>query len=327
MYTITVTNTSTAAANDIVVTDDLADVLDDAVYLSGSATTGTLTNTAGVLRWEGDLAAGQTATITYSVRVLASFTGNRMLNNAVIESTLPTGNTSPCRPGSTSPLCVSNVPATPNYDFGDAPASYLTLLAGGGARHELQQYGGATHTAALTIGATVDPESDGSADDNATGVSDEDGVSLADVAGGASTYSTTVTVVNSTGADATIAGWIDFNRNGTFDGNERATATVPAGATSAQLQWNGFTSAAGASFARFRIMPGVVANPSASGLIVGGEVEDSSIRLLPAPSVAAALAFTGSGALVSFGLAGALGLIGFGAILAAVRRRRAQGDT
>ena len=74
-------------------------------------------------------------------------------------------------------------------------------------------------------------------------------------------------------------------------------------------------------------MPGVVANPSASGLIVGGEVEDSSIRLLPAPSVAAALAFTGSGALVSFGLAGALGLIGFGAILAAVRRRRAQGDT
>lgn len=320
-YTITVTNTSAAVANDVVITDDLSDVLDDAVYVSGSATSGTLTNAAGVLRWEGDLAAGATATITYSVVVTASFTGNRVLNNAVIESTLPTGNTSPCRRGSTSPLCISVVTASPNYDFGDAPSSYITLLAGGGARHELPQYDGATHTSPLMIGSTVDSEADASSDDNSAGVADEDGVILADLPSGASAYSTTVSVTNTTGADATLAGWIDVNRNGVFDGGERATATVASGATTVQLTWSGITPVAGVSSARFRIMPGVVAAPSAGGVIVGGEVEDYRITI--AAASAPGLAFTGSGESLPF-ILGSAGLLLIGGVIAlvfAVRRR------
>ena len=322
-YTITVTNTSAAPAYDVVVTDDLSDVLDDAVYVSGSATSGTLTSTAGVLRWEGDLAPGATATISYSVIVTASVTGNRVLTNAVVESTLPSGNTSPCRRGSTSPLCISVVTASPNYDFGDAPSSYLTTLAGGGARHELQQYDAATHIAALMIGATVDPEADASADDNSTGVADEDGASLAAVPSGASTYSTTVAVVNSTGADATLAGWIDFNRNGTFETAERATVTVPAGATSAQLTWTGISPTAGTSSARLRIMPGVVAAPNPAGLIVGGEVEDHRITM----TSGAGLAFTGSAAPSAMLLvAGGTLLLGGGiALVIGLRRRRVRG--
>ena len=66
-------------------------------------------------------------------------------------------------------------------DFGDAPASYGTLLAGNGARHTVAGYDAAAHTAPLMLGTTIDVDADGQPDATATGddaseIDDEDGV-------------------------------------------------------------------------------------------------------------------------------------------------------
>src|SRR5690606_1229700 len=67
-------------------------------------------------------------------------------------------------------------------DFGDAPASYGTLLADDGARHGIPGYDPATNSAPVMLGTnTIDPETDGQpsplADgDDTNGVNDETGV-------------------------------------------------------------------------------------------------------------------------------------------------------
>jgi len=73
--------------------DDLSRVLDDAVYVSGSATAsvGSVSVAGNTLRWLGPLAvapdAGSTATITYQVKVGSSGGGDGSLINEVT----PTG--------------------------------------------------------------------------------------------------------------------------------------------------------------------------------------------------------------------------------------------
>lgn len=308
-YTITVTNTSAAAATDISISDDLAAVLDDALYVSGSADVGTLVNTAGVLTWTGDLAAGQTATITYTVRITSTANGDRELDNVVVDNSRPGSTTSNCGPASTDPDCDASVLASAPADFGDAPASYGTAATA----HDLLAFDGTAFTSSLSLGATVDSELAAPSDDGA----DEDAATFANVVSTASTYSLTVAVRNTTGSAATLAGWIDFNNNGAFDSGERATASVPSAATSAQLQWSGFTTAPASTFARLRLFPGVVASPSPTGAALGGEVEDYAVSIVVPP--AAILAFTGA-VLPPVGIIGAL-LLGLGLPLALRRRR------
>lgn len=94
-YTVTVTNTGGAdipAGDPAVVTDSLADVLDDAVYNGDAvADLGTVVFGAGVLTWTGGLAVGETATITYTVTVLtAAASGSKLVNVALSDATLPT---------------------------------------------------------------------------------------------------------------------------------------------------------------------------------------------------------------------------------------------
>ena len=169
------------------------------------------------------------------------------------------------------------------YDFGDAPASYGT------AQHST--------VTGLNLGSTIDTETAANTSANAMGDDtnvgdDEDalpGVTAAapiTFADNAGTYSTTVQVVNNTGAAATLAGWIDFDRNGTFDADERVVVPLAAGATSATLNFTlpGDT-IAGASFARLRILPGTVAAPSPSDAIVGGEAEDYPVTITPHPGI------------------------------------------
>jgi LPXTG-motif cell wall-anchored protein len=105
-YTITVKNTGAvdlAGADALALDDDLTDVLDDASFddANAQATSGTLTYASPTLHWEGDLNAGQTATITYSavVNPLDSI-GNASLANAI----------------GAGPM---NCPATPTTDSGD----------------------------------------------------------------------------------------------------------------------------------------------------------------------------------------------------------------
>lgn len=81
-YTLTVTQRGQGAVADAVVTDDLSGVLTAASWNDdATATTGNVTRDGDTLTWRGDLAVGQTATITYSVRVTAG--GPAELVNAV----------------------------------------------------------------------------------------------------------------------------------------------------------------------------------------------------------------------------------------------------
>ncbi|MEP6645634.1 MAG: Calx-beta domain-containing protein [Saprospiraceae bacterium] len=157
-------------------------------------------------------------------------------------------------------------------DYGDAPATYATLLADGGPRHT-QVPGG------LHFGATVDAEANGQPNANATGDgADEDGITLP------------VSLITGTNASITVNasgsgnlnGWVDFNGNGNFldaadrvfadvalvAGNNVLSIPIPAGAT------------VGTSFARFRISTQAAGANIVGGLFSDGEVEDYQVSII-----------------------------------------------
>lgn len=171
-----------------------------------------------------------------------------------------------------------NVTEVADYDFGDAPSSYGTLLASDGARH-LVPYGGAT----LYLGSTgPDLEYDAFAGSGATGdsngVNDEDGVVLPTTFVSGSASNITVTA-NATGI---LNAWIDFNRDGDFNdpGEQiRTNATLSAGPNVLSISVG--TVSAGSSYARFRFssQSGLLPTGAASD----GEVEDYAVTLAPNP--------------------------------------------
>ncbi|MFI6644265.1 hypothetical protein [Streptomyces sp. NPDC050504] len=102
-YTLTVRNGGTADALGYDLTDDLADLLDDADW-NGDATASSgpapVYDAGGkTLKWTGDVPAGETVTITYSVTVQRLPAGNARLSNRVT-STEPGSN---CPPGAPDP--------------------------------------------------------------------------------------------------------------------------------------------------------------------------------------------------------------------------------
>lgn len=173
-------------------------------------------------------------------------------------------------------------------DFGDAPDKYGTLDASGGPAHVLSSY---LHKGKkLRIGAENDADLDGFHDDGATTddsnveqLNDEDGVP----AGSKFTSnapSLTVTITNTTGLKATLAGWLDTDRDGAFGPDERATVSLAASATSAKLTWPAFTMAEeeAQSFLRLRLFEGAAEDdgPQPGGWVSGGEVEDHQVTLV-----------------------------------------------
>jgi len=105
-YTITVTDTGQTAYAGATLTDSLTGVLGDAAYDDdATATAGAVSFISPDLTWTGDLATGATATITYSVTVNHSITGNLILANTVSSDT-PGSN---CPPGSSDPQCSVTV--------------------------------------------------------------------------------------------------------------------------------------------------------------------------------------------------------------------------
>jgi len=104
-YTVTLTNTGAVdytAAAPASFTDDLSAVLDDAGYVSGSATGGGVFSSP-TLSWSGiQLAAGSSKTFSYQVRVDSPDAGDHLLDNVV---TTPPGLGSNCGTGSTDPSC------------------------------------------------------------------------------------------------------------------------------------------------------------------------------------------------------------------------------
>src|SRR5204862_711830 len=97
------------------------------------------------------------------------------------------------------------------------------------------------------------------------------------------TVSVSVSVFNNTGSNATLACWIDFNRDNDFaDTGERASATVSSSSNqqTITLTFTGFAApTSGTSYLRCRIasVASEVANPT--GAANSGEVEDYQITI------------------------------------------------
>jgi uncharacterized repeat protein (TIGR01451 family) len=87
-YTVTVTDSGLTPYTGASYTDQMDGVLDDATWRGdAAATSGTLSFTSPDLIWTGNLAAGTSATITYSVTVKNPDTGDRVLSNSVVSAT------------------------------------------------------------------------------------------------------------------------------------------------------------------------------------------------------------------------------------------------
>ncbi|WP_299636261.1 GEVED domain-containing protein, partial [uncultured Tenacibaculum sp.] len=189
-----------------------------------------------------------------------------------------------------------------NLDYGDAPDSYGTVLVAsgvGGPRHLINNYDEVNNTSSLSLGSTVDSETDGFdslaiGDDN-DGINDEDALALIpNIDINSSSYTLNIPYVNTTGVDATIYAWIDFDRNGTFEDNEEFTSTVASsGGTSALLIWSfpaDITS--GTTYMRFRITSDVLTDTTSGGIddrALGpandGEVEDYEVEIIDCSGV------------------------------------------
>lgn len=173
-------------------------------------------------------------------------------------------------------------------DYGDLPdaaaatatGDYRTRDADGGPMHPI--------IPGLRIGATVDAEGDGQPsasangdDSNATAATpadDEDGVNVASLiftAGIAQPVE--VTVTNTSGGAARLCGFIDFNRDGQFDGVEIQSQSVPDASTNLTVAVN-FTAPLGTAFgevfSRFRLSTDIAGACDANGAASNGEVED-----------------------------------------------------
>lgn len=180
----------------------------------------------------------------------------------------------------------------PPQDLGDLPdtaagtgaGNYETLRANGGPVHPI--------LASLRLGASVDAEADGQPSASANGddangaPDDEDGIGVASlvfVPGIAQAVETTAT--NTSGSDARLCGFIDFNRDGDFgDAGETSSVTVPNGFTDLGLPLS-FTapigSSTGSTYARFRLSTDTAGACAATGSASNGEVEDYVATVTP----------------------------------------------
>ncbi|WP_204046441.1 DUF7927 domain-containing protein, partial [Acrocarpospora phusangensis] len=105
-YTITVANTAATPYVGATFNDPLTGVLDDADYNNDvSATAGTAGYTAPTLTWTGNVPAGGTVTITYSVTAKTAPGGDGVMSN-VLTSTSPQSN---CAAASGDPRCARTV--------------------------------------------------------------------------------------------------------------------------------------------------------------------------------------------------------------------------
>ena len=110
-YTVTARNSGQSDYQGAAFDESLAGILDDATYngdvsaTSGTASTDDSTVADSTLNWTGDLAAGASATITYSVTVDGPGSGDRTLSGTVTSPTLASN----CASDSTDPRCSSSV--------------------------------------------------------------------------------------------------------------------------------------------------------------------------------------------------------------------------
>ena len=196
------------------------------------------------------------------------------------------------------PVSINAIVVTPSLDWGDAPdASYPTLFVNDGPRHTLDS--------ALFMGTCVDDEANGqqsataNGDDNgvasnntngtcATANDDEDSLTPPTLTDSQSSPTVDVTVVNTTGSDSTVACWVDYNGNNTFDNaTERGSAVINASGTATVTLPNVPATAnddtGGSTFMRCRIASNATEVDNPTGAATNGEVEDYPISINAVP--------------------------------------------
>lgn len=176
------------------------------------------------------------------------------------------------------------------FDWSDAPNTYKTNLASGGAQHVIIPN--------LYLGNSVDAEANGipastgnpaNGDDNLmtiSGINDEDGLTIKPALGTGiigRTYTLTIKATNLTALPAYLTGWIDFNRNGTFSAIEGQQIPIPSGTNNGTFTLN-YTVPAnlsiGMSYIRLRLTQDAsVTTNTPGGLVLSGEVEDYEIMI------------------------------------------------
>ncbi len=161
-------------------------------------------------------------------------------------------------------------------DFGDAPNSYLTLLASGGPSH----IGLPAVPVPIYLGAGLTYDQDGQPSPNADkdvddGISSFPGLTPSNTY---ASYSVTVATKNGVNFNAYLNGWIDWNNNGIFDPGEKVSRTITPNTTSVTLTWTNQTlvDVAGrtGTYARFRISSSSPLISTPGGQAPDGEVED-----------------------------------------------------
>ncbi|MBI1343173.1 MAG: T9SS type A sorting domain-containing protein [Terrimonas sp.] len=240
----------------------------DAVYVNPGTT---IWNGQGALTWSGDLYYFRETTAGNSGVGYYDGAGN---NSAPIDITLI--GSGPAWPGGAGDASES---FRPKCDFGDAPASY-DPVATSPAVHE--------NSDNLRLGATWDNEwvKTSSAGANADGA-DEDGIATVPTLDtGNFNYLITIDAYNNTGANATVAAWLDYNGNGVFDASEGLVTTISSSASlqPINLVWWGINTPlliGQSTYLRVRITSAskgmTTANPT--GYYYDGEVEDYQVMV------------------------------------------------
>ncbi|GAB2834491.1 DUF7927 domain-containing protein [Lentzea nigeriaca] len=212
LYTVTVTNDGQVpftASDPASFSDDLTDVLDDAVFSPDDVTVsaGAIDFVSPVLTWTGPLGVGQTASVTYPVVVADPPTGNGVLHHTV--TVLP-GVALACfrceAELRSSVVSVSNkvLSSAPNSDGSFTLVYDVTVTGGGSAPSTYDLSDTLRFGAGVTVNAASALDLSGSTVTSGwNGVGETSVVSGAKIAPGASrTYRLTVTAT----PDATVVG-------------------------------------------------------------------------------------------------------------------------
>lgn len=233
--------------------------------------------------WEPEGAtAGQSTTITTDRVIHAgalffdstgTFYGAANSTGEVFTIDLATGVTtvvgrSATASGNDGANCLTQ-PIQVDYDYSDAASTY----------------GVAQHTATptlLRLGPTVTSETSATQDADT-----DDGISaFPTLTVGDTSYTipaANISVTNTTGSNANLYAWIDFNGNGTFEAGEFASTTVANNATnpSGNLSFTPITvTQTGNFYARFRLTSATLTNADASSIAPDGEVEDLTLAMV-----------------------------------------------
>jgi PKD repeat protein len=172
---------------------------------------------------------------------------------------------------------------TYSCDHGDAPISF------GDAAHQLKPDSLALGTPpdAEAMALNQPPHDKDAKGDDLTGKNDEDGVEQpfdSKLSPTQTSYRVKIFVHNPLNETVYECGWIDFNKNGLFDDNEKTSVSGILNGPN-YLTWTSFPTnlTSGDTYARFRISTGIEALQP-TGIAPDGEVEDFLIHFNLSPT-------------------------------------------